>query len=368
MIRILGYSLLLGLLTVLFLLFRLIQRLYYRFKGHRVYSWTYSPRKELNDLLRKYEVLSSIHQLKSSKDGTKLRYRRLGKGERVFLLANGVGTDFFMWLPLFRFLLPLYPTLFHEITLLVPDYRGLFVDNDEDFAKKVEITVELCLQDIQDILKHSQLQTKGLSGIIGWSTGAQIGLAYAVKYPKEVKSLMLFNPSVGKTLHYALQPFTPLPPFLRKHISIAMTEGIGLLKPLIPTIVWDRLKAFNDSFYFHIFLTLLALFGGFPPDQPVFFHEYMRDAFKTRSHTRSLLNLILSLDEELSKDIFQIPHYTVIFSGTPDFLTGVYHSKQLIQSLRKSKWINFSMGSHFLLIEWPEIIAKEVLEYVTKEF
>jgi hypothetical protein len=51
---------------------------------------------------------------------------------------------------------------------------------------------------------------------------------------------------------------------------------------------------------FRLSLELLAFFGGFPPEQPVYFHEYMRDAFSTREHTEGLLNLILALDDKVT--------------------------------------------------------------------
>jgi pimeloyl-ACP methyl ester carboxylesterase len=111
----------------------------------------------------------------------------------------------------------------------------------------------------------------------------------------------------------------------------------------------------------------MAFLGGFPPDQPVYFYEYMKDVFATRSQTRALFDLILSLDEELPEASLHLPHYTVLVSGAPDFMTGVYHSKKLAKSMKNNKHVNFTMGSHFLLLEWPEIVAKEILLFIFKE-
>lgn len=50
---------------------------------------------------------SSIHEFKCSRDRVLLRYRRLGNGKKVILLCNGVGTGFFMWLPILQELIKL---------------------------------------------------------------------------------------------------------------------------------------------------------------------------------------------------------------------------------------------------------------------
>lgn len=73
------------------------------------------------------------------------------------VLTNGVGTDFFMWLPTVRFMIHLYPTLFDEITLLVPSYRGLFQTDDVILKLNVKITIDNCVEDLRDILSYFKL-------------------------------------------------------------------------------------------------------------------------------------------------------------------------------------------------------------------
>ena len=41
-------------------------------------------------------------------------------------------------------------------------------------------------------------------------------------------------------------------------------------------------------------------------------------------------------------------------------MTGVYHG-HLLARLAKTKNQVFTMGSHFLLIEWPELVAESIL-------
>lgn len=345
-----------------FILIRIVHRLYYVLMGHVHLSPSYSPKKALDGLLSDNRVAVSSHEIKA-RDGVTLRYRRIGRGKKIFLLANGVGTDFFMWLPAIRGVLRACPVIFDEITLLVPNYRGLFEPNDDKFGtSEVSITVKECVEDIEAIMKHCQLAH--IEGLIGWSTGAQVGLEFAAKCPDKVGKLFLFNPSCGETLHTALQPFFPLPRHVGNVISRRMTSFIVYLKTLIPQPLWNKLKKFNDSVIFFSILSAFAFLGGFPPEQPSYFHEYMKDAFKTRSQTRALLDLILSLDEPMSAPCFNLEHSTTILSGVPDFLTGVYHSQRLEKTLRNSTHIPFTMGSHFLLIEFPDDVSKELVKFL----
>jgi hypothetical protein len=87
-----------GLLIVCFLLIRIAQRIYYLLRGH-VHHITYHPRQEMLLFLKKREILLTEHSFKCKRDNLTLRYRKLGTGSKIVLLNNGVGTDFYMWLP-----------------------------------------------------------------------------------------------------------------------------------------------------------------------------------------------------------------------------------------------------------------------------
>ena len=49
-----------------------------------------------------------------------------------------------------------------------------------------------------------------------------------------------------------------------------------------------------------------------------------------------------------------------IFVGLPDFLTAVYNASTLA-ALNKLKNHIFTMGSHFILIEWPQEVSRLLL-------
>lgn len=166
------------------------------------------------------------------------------------------------------------------------------------------------------------------------------------------------------TLHTSLQPVVPFPSAIGKAQSKFAKKAIEYLETLINTEVWDVLKIVALSIGFRWSLELLAFMGGFPPEQPVYFHAYMRDVFANRCQTRGLLDLILSLDEPLAEDYINYKKKTFIVSGFPDFVTGVYHSQRLAKSMPHAKHTMFRMGSHFLLLEWPDLLAEEILEFM----
>lgn len=307
-------------------------------------------------------VQDSCHDIKSSLDGTPLRYRVLGSGKKVFWLANGVGTDFFMWFPVLQAMLAQDPNLFNKCTLVISNYRGLFAELEQ--ADPVKISIEHCITDILDVL--TAMQISALDGLIGWSTGAQIGYNLSILHPHRVRRLFLLCPSAGHTLHYSLQPCIPWPRPLRLAMSSAMTSIIAQLKVALYTEVFDVLKAFVFSPAFPAACECLALFGGFPPIQPVYFGEYTRDLFQTRHHIRTLLDLILAVDAEplTGRVTAELAAGSVIVSGQTDFITGAYLSDYIEEKMPGCRRVRFSMGSHFVLIEWPELLGKEIAMFV----
>ena len=104
--------------------------------------------------------------------------------------------------------------------------------------------------------------------------------------------------------------------------------------------------------------------------------------------SQHLLDLILSLDEPLPYVTIKYPAKTEVVSGLPDFLTGVYHGEVRINTFHCSIYILyfyilffqelarlsgsknhhvFTMGSHFILIEWPTQLAQIILKLLDKD-
>lgn len=189
-------------------------------------------------------------------------------------------------------------------------------------------------------------------------------MACCATYPSTCKRLFLLNPSAGFTIQSALQPCFPWPAYLRELFSNIVKSAIQAILPLISTNIWSTLRTIAYSNFFRFVLELLAFFGGFPPEQPAYFHQYMRDAFRWRSHTTGLLNLILSLDAAPLPGAEELPLQAVIVDSYFDFVTGVYLGERLAKKMKNSRRVTFSMGSHFVLLEWPELLAKEIVQFL----
>ena len=98
----------------------------------------------------------------------------------------------------------------------------------------------------------------------------------------ELYSIFYFCYFTGTTLQYVFQSVYPFPQFIRKIVSKSVKSAINLLLPLIKTGIWDTLKVVAFSSFFRIVLECAAFMGGFPPEQPTYFHSYMKDVFHTR--------------------------------------------------------------------------------------
>lgn len=198
---------------------------------------------------------------------------------------------------------------------------------------------------------------------IGWSIGAQMGIHLIHQFPNVTERLFLLNPSTGRTLHSVMQPILLGPEFLGNFIS-RFTFGLrDFLYPVCISKVWPKLKYIVDTDIFHLIFIISAFLGGFPPEQPTYFTSYCEDIFISPFHTQHLLDLILALDERSPYLQTKFPLKTMIISGWPDIMTGVYHSDILAEITKKKNYI-FTMGSHFLLIEWPDHIAKLLLQFL----
>jgi pimeloyl-ACP methyl ester carboxylesterase len=201
---------------------------------------------------------------------------------------------------------------------------------------------------------------------IGWSLGVQTVLTCFSQNPKLAKKMILLNPTTGSTLHSVLQPVFMFPKFVGDKLANIISKfGRYLQNKVVPLSTWNLVRTAAFSFALRLVLEVFAFSNGFPPEQPAYFHEYIRDIFYSRQHTTSLLELIIALDAPCTSEMLSLSIPTVIMSGFPDFLTGVYHARSLHQTMKNSKHIEFSMASHFLLLEWPEAVAQQIIDLVT---
>lgn len=276
--------------------------------------------------------------------------------------------------------------------------------------------------------------------MIGWSTGAQVALACTAKHPLTSASLFLMNPSAGHTLHTFGQIIRPLPLWVQNVTSKYLKMAFLALVPMCDTSVWDTWRKICENAYIYPTLFgVLAFLCGFPPEMATYFDEYNREIFTSRTHTASLIKLIVALDEPAPfEDVcsaVKSVEKVVILGGVYDFMCGVFLGEDLSMAINasgssKTTVVNtgvvdstagsissgtdsgnsandtgkmttrsmtphttattattptntttttnttphthvkcdyevFSMGSHFLLLEWPEVVAQQLARLLT---
>lgn len=345
----------------LLLTVRVCQRLYFYYHGHIAHHYTFNPDKELTKFAQTCKTTLLHTTIQSSKDNANLQYDKIGHGKKIIILANGIGTRIFIWLPTLKLMHRSYPALFEDFTFISPRHRGLF--GKDSLEDKVKISIVRCAEDVTDILKKEEVTD--VVCIVGWSVGTQIALTHASMYPGVINRMLLLCPSSGRTLHSALQPVFCLPtPFL-PYVSRAFTSLFRYLHIVTDGIVFTALRySVYDSDIFRMTADCVSFLAGMSPNFGSYGHHYFRDVLSHRGHTKGLIDLIISLDEELpaGADSLQLP--CTIVSSYFDFMTGVYHADHLHKNMRNSRHISLSSSTHFLLIEWPDVLAKEILKLV----
>jgi pimeloyl-ACP methyl ester carboxylesterase len=122
--------------------------------------------------------------------------------------------------------------------------------------------------------------------------------------------------------------------------------------------------AVYDCHGFRIFADVFAFFAGFSPEIGAYGTAYFRDVLSTRTHTKALLNLILSLNAVVPGNGLYLTQKATIVSACGDNLTGVYHATDLARNMPNSKHRCLLLASHFLLLEFPTALAQEILSLV----
>ncbi len=395
-----GFVLVLGLG---YLIIRIGQRLFHLLTGRVQHNFDFSPRRVMTLWLSARGISIKEHETISA-DGVRLKFLLIGTGRKVVYLANGVGTDLFMWFPLLKALWKeSNETFYRDVSIAAPSYRGLFgstlIEDDHIVQKRtrsrsrskrvtsantasitnpesdmVAISIANCASDILQIQAYmratGKLEAKeSFDSIIGWSMGAQTALHALSKAPTLAKNVILLNPTTGDNLEYAFQPFVPLPKFLRSNIVKPLANMlISTLRPCCYNKVWDVLGAFARSSVFRVLLEVGSFVGGNVPEQGAYFHEYMIDTFQSRAHTAALLDLLLALNASCSYEETHLPHRCVLMSGLGDFMTGVYHANTLQKNMKGCfKHQIFKSASHFLLLEHPQDAALLIMEAMQLE-
>src|SRR6266571_745473 len=124
-------------------------------------------------------------------DGVRIAYATAGSGPRLVKAANWLGHLEFEWRsPVWRHWLEAF-TADHLVVRLDERGNGL---SDREVA---DLSLDAFVRDLETVVDAVGLESFAL---FGWSQGAAVSIAYAVRHPERVTHLILFGGFAGGLL------------------------------------------------------------------------------------------------------------------------------------------------------------------------
>lgn len=282
-----------------------------------------------------------------SEDGTRISYEVLGKGERVLLLANGLGGRLYAWEPLVE-------RYWRDYRLITWDYRGLFESDTPRVPRR------LCLANhVEDAAAILKAETVERAVLFGWSMGVQVSLDVAATYPDMVGGLVLLNGTYGHTLGSGFQPFFSIPylpkrihatiEWIRRHPRIE--ERIRLLSRAteLPTTMLFTLTAGRRSMSLRPML-----------------RRYMDDVLGASFD--NFMRLFQELDAHSVYHVLpEIEAPALVISGALDILAPARQSSEIARRMPRAQRMALWRASHFCLLERPEVVLPAVERFLSGE-
>lgn len=282
-----------------------------------------------------------------SEDGTRIAYEVVGRGEKILLLANGLGGRLYAWEPLID-------ACWRDYRLITWDYRGLF-DSDTP-AHPRRLAVANHVEDAAAILRTEEC-TRAV--LFGWSMGVQVCLDVAATYPDLVGGLVLINGTYGHALATGFQPLFSLP-FLPKRLHALIEwlrahpralDRLALMTRFaeLPTTLVFSLTAGRRSF------ALRPMLRRYMDDVlGPSFYNYMRLFQELDAH--SVYHLLPDI---------RVP--ALVISGAFDLMTPAYQSREMARRMKNARHLALKRASHFCLVERPEVVLPAVHEFLAHQ-
>lgn len=120
-------------------------------------------------------------------NGNGIFCRMIGKGEPIIVLHGGPGLGH-------DYMLKQYAQLAENYKLIFFDQRGCGLS--DEFKNNEKVTVDDMVEDIEGVRKEFNA---GKIYLAGSSWGAILAIKYTIKYPDNVKRLLLMEPAPGST-------------------------------------------------------------------------------------------------------------------------------------------------------------------------
>lgn len=265
----------------------------------------------------------------SEVNGKKIAYYREGSGETV-LLVHGITTASFIWQDLL-------PHLSKSFDVIAIDLLGCGnSDKSLDIVYSLNNHAELLHEFLIDLnIKKFHF--------VGHDVGGGIGQIFAVRYPQMLYDLTLIN-SVG-------YEFWPVQPIIAMRIPILRQLAMATLDFGTYKMVLRRALYHKDK------LT------------PELFDQFLMQ-MKTRLGRKAFLHFANCLDNrnltDIEKELQELDMPVIIFRGDADIYLSKAISEQLYHDISNSELVAIKTGGHFLQVDEPEILARELSRFFGK--
>lgn len=272
-------------------------------------------------------------------NGAELYYKILGSGEPIVIVHGGPGMDHSSFLP--------------QMAELAKTHRLIFFDQrlcgqSTGDLDSTEITLEKFVDDIEGIRQAFEL---GKMNLMAHSWGGLLGMKYGIKYPQNLKSLMLVNTTAAST----------------DFQSVANKTIISRFKPEDNLERGEIMKSDN-----------------FKRREPAAFAKLLRLTFRAQFYDRSLVDsLTLELNEnyaanstklqylgkdlthyDLHEELSAITCPTLIVHGDYD-ATPLEAIEKIHEKIGDSQVVILKQCGHYPYIETPEKFFETVRNFLS---
>jgi pimeloyl-ACP methyl ester carboxylesterase len=284
-------------------------------------------------------------QVIRARDGVEIFYEAIGTGDRVLLLANGLGGRLYSWQPLID-------EFSSQYRIVTWDYRGIFESSSPE--KICRLSVRDQAEDGMEVLAAEGAKS---AVWVGWSMGVQVSLEAAALHPVAVSGLVLLNGTWGHVFSSAFQPGVRLP-FLPRYMHDIVEwfqnhpEWAEMLAKASKATTLGTLGLF------------WLLLGRRALDLRPMLEQYTADVYRPGNFV-NYLRLFQELDAHSAyHHLRHIETPALVVSGRYDVLTPPYQSREIARRLQNATHLHVSNGSHFVLVERPERVLPAIRDFL----
>ncbi len=270
--------------------------------------------------------------------GTELFHRSIGKGEPILIVHGGPGLNQ-------HYLVPWLDDLAQRYRLIYYDQRACGKSPADVTVADMSLAKQI--DDIEQIRQHLDL---GKVHLLGHSWGGFLAMNYAVRYPQQLRSLMLIN-SIGASSQTNAVADQALSQLMTPEDSIARSEimqSADFKAGKSETVDALMRIGFKHQFADVSFMTDLDL-------------GLTRDHLDRARLFQGLAGDLASYD--LHPTLGGMNVSTLILYGKQDLLSETV-GPSLRRAISEHKWVVMEDCGHFPFIERPEQFADEVGQFI----